>query len=349
MINMFKENSSDLGKKEALFYEKKSDKDVKCFLCPVNCTITEGQVGSCKARKNIDGTLYTLNYGLLSSQHADPIEKKPFFHFFPGSNAFSIGTLGCNMSCDHCQNWRISTIGPEEKPRFQTTRLKPQKIVDKAKKHSNIAYTYNEPTIWYEFVKDTAELAHENNLKNVLVTNGYINEKPFRELAPYIDAMNIDIKSFDEYFYRRICHVPSGEESKNTAILAHELGIHIELTYLVITNENDSIEEIEKFIEWVKTIDSEIPVHFSRYRPQHEMDNPSTSIKKLEKAYEKAQEKGLANVYIGNVRKKGTEDTNCPECGEKILERSGFTLKKSQIEDGNCKYCGREIKGIFKN
>ncbi len=346
MIFMF-QSEENSNKKEASYYKKMENKNVQCHLCPVNCTISPDNVGACDARENVDGTLYTNNYGLVSSENLDPIEKKPLFNFLPGKKALSIGTLGCNMACEYCQNWRISQPDPEDFNRFKTRRAKPEEIVEKAEDYSIIAYTYNEPTIWYEFVKDTAKLAHKNNLKNVLVTNGYINEEPFRELAPYIDAMNIDIKSFDDNFYRKLCHVPDGKQSKETAKIAHQLGIHIELTYLIITDENDDIKDIKKFIDWVKSIDTDIPVHFSRYFPQYKMDNPATNIKTLEKAYELAKEEGLSYVYMGNVRKKGTEDTYCPNCGEKIVERSGYTLKKNKIKNGKCEYCDHPINGVF--
>ncbi|RLF90107.1 AmmeMemoRadiSam system radical SAM enzyme [Thermococci archaeon] len=331
--------------KEAKYWEPLDGKKVRCHLCPLNCIINEGKRGSCRVRVNINGKLYALNYGKVSSIALDPIEKKPLFHFWPGSCAFSIGTVGCNMHCKHCQNWEISQAD-ESFPYLQDAT--PEAIVRLAKHYEceSIAYTYNEPTIWYEFVLDTAKLAKKEGLNNILVTNGYINEEPFRELAPYIDAMNIDIKAFNDRFYMKIAGVPSGDPSRKVAEIAkNEFGIHVELTYLIIPTLNDRDEEIRNFARWVvNNLGDDTPVHFSRFFPHYKLLHlPPTPVETLEKAYKIAREEGLKFVYLGNVPGHKGENTYCPRCGELLIERWGFEILRYEIQDGKCKYCGRSI------
>ncbi|MFA4639674.1 AmmeMemoRadiSam system radical SAM enzyme [Pyrococcus kukulkanii] len=331
--------------KEAKYWEPLDGKKVRCNLCPLNCIINEGKRGSCRVRMNINGMLYTLNYGKVSSIALDPIEKKPLFHFWPGSCAFSIGTVGCNMHCRHCQNWEISQAD-ETFPYLQDAT--PETIVRLAKHYEceSIAYTYNEPTIWYEFVLDTVKLAKKEGLNNILVTNGYINEEPFRELAPYIDAMNIDIKAFDDRFYMKIASVPTGEPSRKIAEMAkNEFGIHVELTYLIIPTLNDRDEEIRAFARWVvNSLGDDTPVHFSRFFPHYKLLHlPPTPIETLEKAYKIAREEGLKFVYLGNVPGHRGENTYCPRCGKLLIERWGFEILRYEIQDGKCKYCGENI------
>jgi pyruvate formate lyase activating enzyme len=256
--------------REAMFYEKKEQDLVHCRLCPKLCTIREGRKGFCRVRQNRGGTLYTINYGQVSSCGLDPIEKKPLYHFYPGSTIFSIGTFGCNLRCGFCQNWQIAHGDPS------TTEATPRQVVDLARRQEGregsnvgIAYTYNEPLMWYEFVFDTAQQVRQAGLKNVLVTNGYVNETPLRQILPYIDAMNIDVKGFTDDYYREKCggHL---EPVLRTVEIAHR-ECHVELTTLLVTGLNDSPEEITRLVDWVASLDPEIPLHFSRYFPQFEL------------------------------------------------------------------------------
>ena len=332
--------------REAMYWEPMENDRVRCRLCPLNCIIDEGQRGSCKVRKNIGGKLYTLNYGKVSAIAADPVEKKPLFHFWPGSCALSIATVGCNMHCKHCQNWEISQAD-ESFPYLHD--MSPEMVVAIAKRYGceSIAYTYNEPVIWYEFVLDTAKLAKEEGIYNLLITNGYINEEPFRELAPYIDAMNIDIKAFSDEFYMKIASVPSGEPSRKTAVIAKkEFGIHVELTYLIIPTLNDREEEIRAFARWVvEELGDDTPVHFSRFFPHYKLRHlPPTPLETMDMAYRIAKEEGLKFVYIGNVPGHPGENTYCPRCGKPLIVRWGFEINEYNItEDGRCKYCGEPI------
>ncbi|WP_297488806.1 AmmeMemoRadiSam system radical SAM enzyme [Thermococcus sp.] len=332
--------------REAMYWEPLGDGRVRCKLCPLNCIINEGQRGSCRVRKNIGGKLYTLNYGKVSAIGTDPVEKKPLFHFWPGSCALSISTVGCNMHCKHCQNWEISQ-SDESFPYLHD--MTPEMVVEIAKRYSceSIAYTYNEPVIWYEFVLDTAKLAKREGLYNLLITNGYINEEPFRELAPYIDAMNIDIKAFDDKFYMKIASVPSGEPSRRTAVIAKkDYGIHVELTYLIIPTLNDREEEIRAFARWVlENLGDDTPVHFSRFFPHYKLTHlPPTPVETIDMAYRAAREEGLKFVYVGNVPGHPGENTYCPNCGRPVIVRQGFEVLEYHItEDGRCEYCGEKI------
>ncbi len=284
--------------KIAMFYNKIEDSKVHCFLCPHNCVISNGNLGACRARKNIEGELYSLNYGKVASVAIDPIEKKPLYRFNPGTYILSVGSFGCNLKCSFCQNWEIA----HEKP--YTQDITPEELVDRAlefKKKGNmgIAYTYNEPSIWYEFVLDTARIAKEKGLNNVLVTNGFISKEPFMELLPFIDGMNIDVKGYTESFYGEICK-GTLENVKETVEIAAKV-CHVEVTNLVIPGLNDSVEEIGEMSQWLASISEDIPLHLSRYFPNYKMqDRPPTPVKTLEKARDKALE-SLKHVYIGNV------------------------------------------------
>jgi len=283
----------------AMYYEKAEDNKVHCYLCPHNCLIASGKVGVCRVRKNIGGELYSLNYGKITSIALDPIEKKPLFHFHPGSIILSVGTFGCNLKCSFCQNWQIAHETPE------TYDITPQRLAEEAEKYATrgnvgIAYTYNEPTIWYEFVYETSKLIKEKGLANVLVTNGFISQKPLEDILPYIDAMNIDLKAFNSSFYKDICKSSNALEHVKNTIANAVKKCHVEVTTLVIPDLNDSIEEIEELASWLASISSEIVLHLTRYFPRYKMDKPSTPIKTLSIAKEKAS-KYLKYVYLGNV------------------------------------------------
>lgn len=288
-------------KKEAMYYEKLENNRVHCFLCPHNCNISQNGRGLCGVRKNIDGVLYSLNYGEVSSIGVDPIEKKPFNRFHPGSYILSVGSIGCNLKCPFCQNHTIAQVKPEE---VNTQCVSNEEIVEKAislKRQGNIgiAYTYNEPSIWYEFVYDTAKLAKERGLLNVLVTNGYISKEPLEQILPYIDAMNIDLKAYNHEFYHEL--VKGGlEDVKETIKMAAE-HCHIEITTLVIPGLNDSEKEMEQMVKWLASISQEIPLHLSRYFPNYEMkDRPPTPIDTL-KELKQIADRYLKYVYLGNV------------------------------------------------
>lgn len=320
--------------KEAMHYEKEG-KIVKCYLCPHHCVIKPGQRGVCGVRENIDGTLYTLNYGKVSAFNLDPIEKKPLYHFYPGKWIISAGSYGCNLKCSFCQNYSIAHDVP------RTVQASPEELVGKAmlaEDSIGIAYTYNEPSIWYEYVLDTARLASQKGLKNVLVTNGYISGKPLKELLPFIDAMNIDVKAFGEEYYLDICRgrLKPVVETVERAI-EH---CHIEITTLVVGGLNDNSEELEQMGEWLGHLDKNIPLHLSRYYPAYKMNRPATSIEALLKTRE-LMKKYLNHVYIGNVNGMDNS-TYCPHCGKKLIDRNGYRVK-IMLNKEECVNCGRKI------
>lgn len=321
--------------KEALFYELLEDRWVQCYLCPHNCRIFNQGLGKCGVRENDRGKLYTFNYGKIAAYNLDPIEKKPLYHFYPGSKIFSIGSIGCNLKCSFCQNWSIAHTNTS------AIFVTPQNIVEIAKKESDnigIAYTYNEPSIWYEFVYETAVLAHQEGLKNVLVTNGFIQKEPLRQILPYIDGMNIDLKAFNDEFYYKLCQ---GRLSPVKETIKEVAGnCHMEITTLVIGDINDSIDEIERLSRWIAKISPDIPLHLSRYFPAYKMNQPPTSIHSLINALETAKNY-LHYVYMGNVQEANL-NTYCPECGNKIIDRSFVTTIKG-FSQGKCSQCGKHI------
>lgn len=331
--------------KEALYYGKLEDGRVQCFLCPNLCLITSGNRGVCGVRENKNGILYSLNYNLISSIALDPIEKKPLYHFHPGKLILSVGTLGCNFKCPFCQNWNISQVSPEE---LKLEKIDSHRLISLAKSYKSfgIAYTYNEPFIWYEFVLETSKIAKEEGLDNVLVTNGYIEEKPFLELAPYISAMNIDLKAFTKEFYSKLCKGKL-DAVLNTIYLAYKRNIHVELTTLIIPTWNDGEDEIEGLVDWVASMDKNIPLHFSRYFPAYRFDLPPTPIETLLKAYSIGKGK-LNYIYLGNVWNLETSTTFCPKCKNSLIIRDGYSIKKNLLLSNNlCPFCGEEVSVII--
>jgi pyruvate formate lyase activating enzyme len=313
---------------------------LKCALCPHCCTVYEEETGTCRARKNIAGELVSLTYGEISSIHVDPIEKKPLYHFYPGSSILSVGTTGCNLRCSFCQNWEISQVHSDEIP---TQSLSPDEAVNMAGKDNSIgiAYTFNEPVVNYEWVKDTAQLLHMAGLKNVLVTNGFINPEPWKELLPFIDAANIDVKAFSEEFYRGWCGGTLAPVLKTVELMAESCK-HVEVTMLLIPGENDSPKDIEAFSEWLARVSPDIPVHFSRYFPQFKMEKPHTPLDTLVKAYTIAKKK-LKYVYLGNVDENEYSTTFCPSCESVLIQRSGCNIKPAGLNGSVCKKCGTII------
>lgn len=296
--------------KEALYYEKLNEQKVKCLLCPHNCFLTEGKVGVCAIRKNIDGQLFALTYSQISSLNLDPIEKKPLYHYKPGAKILSVGSLGCNLRCPFCQNWTIAQPRscyhpwhPEEVVKSSLKQLSPRKLANLAASYQQfgnigIAYTYNEPFIWFEYVLESAKLVKEKGLDNILVTNGFVNPKPLKELLPYIDAVNLDIKGFSDDFYRRL----GGklEPVLKTAQIIKQ-SCHLEITNLLVTDLNTDLETITALVDWVAdNLGSETPLHFSRYFPAYKLDQPPTPLAVLQRAQEIASRR-LKNVHLGNV------------------------------------------------
>ncbi len=329
----------------ARYWTKLEDNKVRCELCPFRCVLKDGQVGVCRVRKNIGGKLYALNYGKVSSIVVDPIEKKPLFHFHPGSPVLSLSTVGCNMRCRHCQNWEISQVGIE----FPYLRdMSPEDVLKIARNYEGIAWTYNEPVIWHEFTMDVSKMAKKEGLYTVYVTNGYINEEPLKEVLKYIDAFNVDVKAFSEDFYRRI----TGGSLKpvlKTVETAYRAGKHVEVTYLIIPTLNDSEKEIREFVSWVAGLGTDIPVHFSRFFPMYKLTElPPTPVKKLHRAYEIAKEEGLEYVYLGNTWEPEYESTYCPNCGNLLIERVYYNTRIVGLtKDARCKKCGRKINVVF--
>ncbi|MFW5991834.1 MAG: AmmeMemoRadiSam system radical SAM enzyme [Halanaerobiaceae bacterium] len=326
--------------KKAEYYIRENGEKVKCRLCPHGCIIKTGNRGVCRARVNKDGKLYTENYAMLSSIGEDPVEKKPLYHFYPGSRILSVGTFGCNFTCDYCQNWEIS----QKKPSLQ--EISPEELLDIVSSSGSIgiAYTYSEPMIWFEYVRDTAKLARKKGLKNVLVTNGFINSEPLKELLPLIDAANVDLKSIDNKFYRELCGGQLEPVQQNIKTI-YNSGIHLELTTLIITDYNDTVDEMNKLFSRVADLDRDIPLHLSRYFPHYRLKKPRTSINKMKEAYRLAKEK-LNYVYVGNVMIDGAANTYCPQCGAAVIKRRYYNINNLLVE-GCCPECGQKINGRF--
>jgi pyruvate formate lyase activating enzyme len=328
-------------KKEALYWEKREDGKIQCLLCPVGCVIADGNTGVCLGKKNEDGTLYAVNYGRLVSVAIDPVEKKPLYHFHPGRQILSTGPNGCNMSCRNCQNWSISQ---EESP---TQFAEPEDLVELAlrEKSFGISYTYTEPLIWYEYVLDTAKIAREKKLANVLVTNGYIHEEPLKELLPFIDAMNIDLKSMDEDFYKKVCKAKLSHVLKAIEI-SHGSGVHVEITNLLIPTLNDSEKQIQRLVDFVVGLSDRIPLHFSRYFPIYKMDLPPTPLETLQKAFLLAKRK-LKYVYVGNAQISNTSNTYCSACNNLLIKREGYYTSVCGIKEKKCTKCGTAVDVVM--
>lgn len=326
--------------KEALFYEKQGDK-ISCKLCPHNCLIKEGAYGKCNIRINREGLLYTINYGEITSIANDPIEKKPLYHFKPGSNILSVGSFGCNFSCGFCQNHSIS------QGRASSEYMPPEKLVEICKSlgdNIGVAFTYNEPSIWYEYVYHSSRLLKETlkNINIVLVTNGYIKEEPLKKLLPYVDAMNIDLKAFNNKYYKDICGGSVGPVMDTIKISSKEC--HIEVTTLLVSGENDSSYETSEIAGFIASVNKDIPLHLSRYFPSYKMENPATKIEVMLQDREIAQ-KYLNYVYVGNVANVDNS-TYCPKCGYELIKREGCNIHVNTSND-ICPKCGYKINIIL--
>ncbi len=319
---------------------------LECQLCPKGCVIEPGQSGECRIRANIDGRLVATTYGHPCTVHVDPVEKKPLFHFLPGTDTFSLATVGCNLHCKNCQNWEISQENPENMPAH---KLMPEEVPPLARAQGclSVAYTYTEPLVYYEYTLDCAIQVREAGLKNVIVSAGYINKAPLKKLYAHIDGAKIDIKSMSDQFYRDICDATLGPVL-DACVLAHEAGVHLEPTNLIIPTLNDSDADFTKLARWIAAnLGKETPLHFSRFFPQYQMKNlPPTPAETLDRAKAIALGEGLCHVYVGNLSLPDAENTYCPSCKQLLIERHGFTVLQNKMKDGKCP-CGKEITGVW--
>jgi pyruvate formate lyase activating enzyme len=337
--------------KEALLYKKLSENKVRCDLCNHHCVIKEGERGICGVRENKEGALYTLVYGKAIANHIDPIEKKPFFHFLPGSLSYSIATVGCNFTCLHCQNAEISQYPKEHNGEIVGFDLSPEQIVKEAKENGckSISYTYTEPTIFFEYALDTMKLAKEEGMKNTFITNGFMSKEAIDMMQPYLDAANIDLKSYSEKFYRTVCGGRLKPVLENIEYMKKK-NIWVEVTTLVIPDMNDDPMQIISIAQFIKNIDPGIPWHISRFYPAYKLQEvPPTPAKTLINIRQMGLQVGLRYVYLGNVPGEGDgENTYCYNCHKLLIKREGFSVFENHIKDGKCPFCGAKIDIVEK-
>ena len=340
--------SSGLGKfsKESP-YSVATPKGIKCQICPNNCILKEGLESICRTHLVKDDKLYTIAYGNPCTVHSDPIEKKPLFHYLPSSSSFSIATAGCNLACLNCQNWEISQVSPRE---TRIIELFPEKVVTEAilKGCESIAYTYSEPIAFYEYMYDTAQLAKSNGIKNLLISNGFINERPLRDLSKYLDAANINLKSFSEEIYAKL-NGGSLQPILNTLKILKAEGVWLEITNLIVPGWTDDMSMIREMCEWlVSNGFADNPLHFNRFHPLYKLTSlPFTPLASLENAREIALKTGIHYVYIGNVPGHSAESTYCPNCKKIVIERRGFTILANNLKKDACKFCNTTIAGVW--
>jgi pyruvate formate lyase activating enzyme len=334
--------------KQAMFQESREAKKVQCSLCSHRCLINPGKRGICGVRENRDGVLYTLVYDKVIARHVDPIEKKPLFHFLPGTMSFSIATPGCNFHCLHCQNADISQLPRDRDGMIAGEAILPRDIIDAALATgcASISYTYTEPTIFFELAYDTARLAADAGIKNVFVSNGYITPEALKEIKPYLHAANIDLKGYTDDFYKKVCGARI-QPVLDSIRLYRELGIWIEITTLVIPGHNDSDDDLKGIANFIKSVGEDIPWHVSRFHPTYKLtDQPVTPLETLKRASRIGFDAGLRYVYEGNIPGEG-EDTLCWSCRKTLIKRIGFSVRESLIKDGKCKFCGVPIAGVW--
>ena len=331
-----------------LYHSLESGK-VSCVLCHHNCQILPGKSGICGVRQNREGELFTRVYGNVIAAHVDPIEKKPLYHFLPGTSSFSVATIGCNFRCSFCQNWQISQASKDKDLKKNGQEYSPEDIVYIAKKHrcQSIAYTYTEPTIYFEYAFDTARLAKKEGLANVFVTNGYMSKEALETIHPYLDACNVDLKAFKEDFYKEMCGAHL-EPVLDSIKLMKKLDIWVEITTLIIPGRNDSEQELAQIARFIKEIDPDIPWHISRFHPDYKyVDANATPVESLRLAYNIAKNEGLRFIYIGNVLGE-SEGTACPRCHKLLIARQGFYISENKMPGGKCPFCGTSIPGVYK-
>ena len=333
--------------KEAMFWSP-TPRGTKCLICPNECVIKEGEAGDCRNRVNHEGKLFSIAYGNPCAVHIDPIEKKPLNHFLPGSKAFSVATAGCNLACLNCQNWDISQRSPHETRNYD---LMPDQLVAEtiSNKCESIAYTYSEPISYYEYTFDSAKLAREEGIKNVLVTAGYINEEPLRNFCKYIDAANVDLKSFSNDIYLKL-NAGTLQPILNTLKIIAQEGVWLEITNLVVPGWTDDLDIIKRMCNWLAENGlAEYPLHFSRFHPAYKLTQlQATPVNILIRARDIARQEGLKYVYVGNVPGLNTQNTICPKCEKVVVERRGFSILQNNIENGTCKNCGEKIPGRWE-
>ena len=332
---------------EAMFYRKLDGRRVQCLLCPRACEVPEGGRGFCRVRENRAGVYRTLVYNKVCTANVDPIEKKPLFHYLPATTALSIATAGCNIACKFCQNWNISQVRPEDIEHEPTT---PAKLVRSARDAGaqSIAFTYSEPTVFYEMMHDTAAEFRRSGLGAVTISNGYIQADPLRELAKSLTAYKVDLKAFTEEFYRTVTS-GSLKPVKDTLVLAKSLGLWLEIVVLVIPTLNDKAEDVKAMTAWIrKELGPDVPVHFTRFHPTYQMKNlPPTPVKTLERCRQLGLDAGLNFVYLGNVPGHEGESTYCPGCQTTLIKRYGFQIEKNHLKNGTCPKCARAIPGVW--
>jgi len=325
-------------------------KTAECYLCSHRCHIKDGRRGICQVRENREGVLYSLVYEKLISQNVDPIEKKPLFHLLPGSLSYSIATVGCNFRCSHCQNYDISQYPRMHDGAVIGTSVTPEQVATSAQEYGcqSISYTYIEPTIFFEFAYECAQLAHERGIKNVFVSNGYTSPEATKKIAPFLDGNNIDLKAFTDKFYREVCGAKLAPVLE-TIELMKEHGVWVEVTTLVIPGWNDTDSELKEIAKFIKGIDPEMPWHVTRFHPTFKMtDRGATPSSTLQRARQIGIAEGLKYVFVGNIPGEDGENTICPQCGEKVVERMGFSIMSQNLANGKCGNCGYSIAGVFR-
>ncbi len=333
--------------REARYYTRLKHHRIQCHLCPRNCEVGEGERGHCGVRENRDGRYYSLIYGNPSTIHVDPIEKKPLFHFYPDSNALSLASVGCNVHCKFCQNWELSQSGPGDLPVYP---MSPAAVVQAAHEHRcrSIAFTYSEPVVNTEYILDTAWLSREQGIHTVMISNGYINAKPIKDLCKALSAVKIDLKAFNQRFYKAIVDGELRPVLDTLERLAEE-GMWTEIVYLLVPGQNDDVVELKKMSYWIKKhLGTQVPLHYSRFHPQYRLTNlPSTPVRTLKRAREISLDAGLEFVYIGNVPGDDGENTYCPHCNELLIHRIGFAVVDNHLRANRCPACGSAIPGLW--
>jgi pyruvate formate lyase activating enzyme len=335
-------------RKEAMFYEKRPDGTVQCQICPRQCVVGDLGRGYCRVRENVKGAYYSIVYGRVCAYHVDPIEKKPLFHFLPGTTAFSLATVGCNLECKFCQNWEISQEKPEN---VQASSLSPDDVAagGLALKSRTIAFTYTEPTVWYEYVLDTARRARSLGLRSVMISAGYMRRDPMLVLAKELDAIKVDLKSFSQDFYDKICNADL-KPVLDTIVTVKGSGTWLEIVNLLIPTLNDADKDVDSMSKWViENLGADVPIHFTRFYPTYKLTNvPPTSVAAVERARQIALGRGLKYVYVGNVPSGHPgESTYCPSCGQVVVERAGYTILAQNLTAGKCSKCGTAIPGVW--
>lgn len=334
--------------KEVMYYQKLPDGSVKCEICPKYCLVREGSRGYCGNKENQAGYYYNLAYSWVCARNLDPIEKKPLFHYRPGETAMSLATAGCNFECKYCQNWQISQAKPEA---LKNKMLLPDQVIRLTRNEGSsiVALTYSEPVVFYEYMYDIARVGRKQGIESVMVSNGFINEKPLIELCRYLRAVKIDLKSFSDRFYREYCNGRL-QPVLDTLVTLKKTGIWFEIVVLVIPTLNDSPEELKELCTWVKeTLGPDVPLHFSRFHPQYKLTTlPPTPVKTIQTAWEIGRSAGLNYVYTGNVTPHPGESTYCPKCHKVLIKRIGYLIKENNLIKGQCKYCQQAIAGVWE-